>query len=457
MNKSLFISIAGMLVLVLFQIYWLTNLYSIHKTDYNMIISEELEVSIKKELTIRRSEEFKDPQHPRFQIRAMEDMTLEEISSYKGDTIILKSAEEANVGNNIADIIAQSFQDEAMISNPIKLSVLDSIYHNQLQEKGIPTRYRLLLHNKHQKTTDSTLCMINEKNSIQTSLFPIGTQGLLYVSAKVEMPSSLILQRMSYSLIVSLLMILIVLYCLYYQLTIIRRTAYTLQEREKAIHCIIHDLKAPLNTAYTIIDYIAINEKDDKKKQILQTGKAHVRILTDTIESMLSFIKNKGKVKMILTEINLSEIIKHVNEELILIHPTKKYTFQLENQLPYTYIYTDKIWLERCLRNLLENALKYSDDNVQITVSITEMDKHIKIAVKDTGWGIPQKAQKKLGKQFYQTEHSRRKIHSGYGIGLSSVTMLVKEMGGTFKFHSQEGVGSTFFIILPANKITDKT
>lgn len=438
-----------MLVLFFLQVYWLSNLYQIHKIEYYTVVNDELNTSIKKELTIRNSHNFEDPQNPRFVIKAMEDMTPEEIERCKGDTIVLKKAERGGIGNNIADLIAQSFQDGNLVSNPIKLGVLDSIYRSQLKEKGIFTPVQLFLHNKHKVATDSTQSVINKQNSYRTSLFPIGTQALLFVSAYVEIPPSLILQRMLYALVVSFLMTIIIFYSLYYQLIVIKRTTKTLLLREQAVHAAIHDLKAPLNTTYTILDYMAHSEKDNAKKQTLQTGKAHVRMLTDTIESMLDFIKKKERTETAHTEINLPALIEQLHSELSLIYPAKKYQFNLNNQLPYTYIYTDKVRLERCLRNLLENALKYSDDGVQIAVSLTNTEAGITIAIQDTGWGIPQQVQKKISTQFFRAEHIGKEKRPGYGIGLSSVKLLAEEMGGIFKFQSEEGSGSTFFIILP--------
>ena len=66
-----------------------------------------------------------------------------------------------------------------------------------------------------------------------------------------------------------------------------------------------------------------------------------------------------------------------------------------------------------------------------------------------TGWGIPQKAQKKLGKQFYRVQIEGKKVHPDHGLGLCSVKQLVKEMDGSVTFRSTEGFGSIFIITLP--------
>ncbi len=99
-------------------------------------------------------------------------------------------------------------------------------------------------------------------------------------------------------------------------------------------------------------------------------------------------------------------------------------------------IQADTVRMERCLRNLLENALKYSDDDVRITVTLTMINNHYRIAIKDTGWGIPKKAQKKLGQQFFRVKQADKPAQPGYGLGLSSVMLMAKEMGGSLTFQS---------------------
>ena len=70
------------------------------------------------------------------------------------------------------------------------------------------------------------------------------------------------------------------------------------------------------------------------------------------------------------------------------------------------------------LTKSIGNALKYSDDDVKITVVLSEHDNHLSIAIQDTGWGIPQKAQKKLGKQFYRVQIEGKKFID-HGLGLA--------------------------------------
>ena len=101
------------------------------------------------------------------------------------------------------------------------------------------------------------------------------------------------------------------------------------------------------------------------------------------------------------------------------------------------------------MRNLIENALSYSDTNVHITIRIETDRKGWRLSVIDTGWGIPHKAIRRLGQQFFRVNPQGKPHVSGYGLGLSSVNLLMKELGGQIQVESQENKGSTFTLSFP--------
>lgn len=166
---------------------------------------------------------------------------------------------------------------------------------------------------------------------------------------------------------------------------------------------------------------------------------------------MLSLLKTvDGKESTRRPPIEIKPFIEQTYQAIARLYPNKNPLFKFEKSEDFPdMVQADTVRLERCLWNLLENALKYSDDDVRITVTLTIKNNHYRIAIKDTGWGIPKKAQKKLGQQFFRVKQADKPARPGYGLGLSSVKLLIREMGGFMTFQSEEGVGSTFFINLP--------
>lgn len=114
------------------------------------------------------------------------------------------------------------------------------------------------------------------------------------------------------------------------------------------------------------------------------------------------------------------------------------------NESPNIECLADQLYIENTIKNLIENALKYSNDGVKIQIKIVEISQGIQIEVKDNGWGIAHKYQKKIFSQYYQVPRETSQIQKGYGIGLSYVKYIIQAHGGKIRLRSRENEGSTF-------------
>ena len=110
----------------------------------------------------------------------------------------------------------------------------------------------------------------------------------------------------------------------------------------------------------------------------------------------------------------------------------------------------DRYLIENVLGNLIENAVKYSEAEADIEVSIRSDEHFAIVSVKDNGIGIDRKYQKKIFEQFYRIPGTQHK--NGYGIGLALVKYAVRAHGGTIRVESEPGKGSTFTFTLPLKK-----
>ena len=469
MKHSLYIAAIMLLVLILSQGYWLYNIYNAEKYKTQEVLEELFEEAIKQEMSKRMvSNKPKDPNNPKRIIRRANDMTPEERAKLKGDTITLSQIKNRNLKDNYADLLTQRMQDGLRNANkPLKPNVLDSLFNKTLTDHNLQAISYIEISDSTRQTVNTVGKKFNLSfYKFQTEKLPIGTQGLQYVQAFVKLPLSDIVQRMLLAFTVSCLIILTSASCLYYLLRTIRK-AYVdaksisqglaiahgeLRDREIAVHSAIHDLKSPLNTAYASMDLIASLENEPMKVNILNTGKTQIKQLIEIIESMLSLLKTAdGKESTRRSPIEIKSFIEQTYQAIVRLYPNKIPLFKLEKSENFPdMIQADTVRMERCLRNLLENALKYSNDDVRITVTLTMKNNHYRIAIKDTGWGIPKKAQKKLGQQFFRVKQADKPAQPGYGLGLSSVMLMAKEMGGSLTFQSEKNVGSTFFINLPA-------
>ncbi|QRV01668.1 two-component sensor histidine kinase [Arcanobacterium phocisimile] len=109
----------------------------------------------------------------------------------------------------------------------------------------------------------------------------------------------------------------------------------------------------------------------------------------------------------------------------------------------------DDVLLVTALRNLLDNAVRYSHPHSRVSVVVSAENNHVSIAVIDAGLGIPDDAKERVFERFYRGDEARSRETGGSGLGLSIVKHIVHDHGGEVKLWSQVRQGSTFTIILP--------
>ena len=115
----------------------------------------------------------------------------------------------------------------------------------------------------------------------------------------------------------------------------------------------------------------------------------------------------------------------------------------------------DQEMLTVAVRNLIENAIVYSESGTQVGVGLREIDDAVEVSVTDSGIGIPEAEQERIFERFYRIDQSRSRETGGTGLGLSIVKHAVANHGGEVRLFSRSGVGSTFTIRIPRTGETD--
>lgn len=190
-------------------------------------------------------------------------------------------------------------------------------------------------------------------------------------------------------------------------------------------------------------------------------------IVSDDLAIIISSAERMGKIVkdlMLLAELdakaelktsafNLSDLLTEIVEEYKSRFDEKGIEISLQCA-GTSLIETDKDALEMVMRNLLENALKYTYSNGAVSVSSHTSGNSVKIEVSDKGIGIPSDSIGKIFDRFYRVDKSRTRSTGGSGLGLSIVKALVEGLGGEITVRSQLGLGSTFTISLPLGRKT---
>lgn len=454
MKLEIGIVLFALLALLFTQGYELTYRYQHEDEEMKEEMKEAFQAAIRQELSGRmHNSKPKDPNNPKFIIRRARDMTPEERANLKGDTIQLSEAREKGLGESLVDLLQHRMQDGLLADHrEPRIKMLDSLFALQMAKRELRVKTGVALLDSSRNVISSAGSLTADNRGISTSIIePIGTQGLRYVQAYAKLSPFRPFTYMLFALILSGVIVVIACGAFFYLLYKIEKARHELTERERAAHSAIHDLKSPLNTTYAAIDLITLSEKDPARLRLLDEGKKRLRGLASTIESMLNLLKQpERKTHLAYATIDPAALAQRVYDEVASLHPEKQPLFKLEKMAGTpSQVETDPVRLERCLRNLIENALSYSDTNVHITIRIEADRKGWRLSIIDTGWGIPRKAIRRLGQQFFRVNPQGKPHVSGYGLGLSSVNLLMKELGGQMQVESQENKGSTFTLSFP--------
>ncbi|MEY2675966.1 MAG: hypothetical protein RL102_1232, partial [Actinomycetota bacterium] len=113
------------------------------------------------------------------------------------------------------------------------------------------------------------------------------------------------------------------------------------------------------------------------------------------------------------------------------------------------YVYGDRGMLVTAVRNLIENAITYSDDNSQVGIGLAVSQNIAELAVSDSGIGISPEDQKRVFERFYRVDPSRSRETGGTGLGLSIVKHVAHNHRGEVAVFSKPGLGSTFTLRIP--------
>lgn len=445
MKKYYYITLIAMVATVCLQISYMFSLY-------NQDVSEDIiNIGIRSDLRSGRSIQTK----PVFKVKLLSDMTPQELDSIRKlptnkDTFNLPAARKMGIGTTTGEIVSQLAQDYLLAAGfPLNLNTLDSLW--RASDSIVRHPHQFLLYDKDTVMISSVGDLESHTPDYVSQLHPIGTKGLQYLQIKADIPMSHFLRHQLWTLALSACMMLLVLLCLFFQLTAIRRKEALLRKREMTINGTIHDLKSPLNSVITMMGWLKQTAPDKETKEMLETSKAGVRRLISNIEALLMTARmDRHQVVLNKSLIDVPEMAEGVKKELSCLYPVKPHTICIINELPAgLQVMADGMYIENVIRNLMENALKYSDAGVRIEVSLSIVNERLRVSVKDNGWGIAPCHQKKLFTQFYRVPRSEEQQQKGYGIGLAQSKYIINEHGGEIMVKSAEGEGSTFTFIIP--------
>lgn len=239
-------------------------------------------------------------------------------------------------------------------------------------------------------------------------------------------------------------------------------------EQRQFVSNVSHELRTPLTSLRAYIE--ALNDgawKDPEiAPQFLEVTQEETERMIRMINDLLSLSRmDRGVAKMDLEWVNFNDFLSHVLNRFDMIvkkdaekgqEGEKKYSIKrkITNQDLWVEIDTDQMM--QVIDNIMNNAIKYSPDGGVITVGLSQSQNQIILSISDQGLGIPKKDLNKIFDRFYRVDKARSREQGGTGLGLAIAKEIVEAHKGRIWADSQEGKGSTFYISLPFEPMSEE-
>jgi two-component system phosphate regulon sensor histidine kinase PhoR len=274
----------------------------------------------------------------------------------------------------------------------------------------------------------------------------------LFLSVKED--KNAVIREMSWMIIASIVFTTIII--LAFAVTV--RTLFNQKKlseiKSDFINNMTHELKTPLATISLAIDALT-NEKvihdTDKIKTYSSMIKEENKRMNKQVEKILQAARlEKEEIKLSKVELDAHQVISKVADNILLQIQEKNGTLALKLRASNPVIEADEVHFSNIIFNLLDNAMKYSNDAPHIEVqTLNTGNGMLSIKIKDNGIGMDKETQSRIFEKFYRAHTGNLHNVKGFGLGLSYVKAIVDAHNGKIKVESVLGKGSTFTLILP--------
>ncbi|TEU14490.1 MAG: GAF domain-containing protein [Anaerolineales bacterium] len=229
--------------------------------------------------------------------------------------------------------------------------------------------------------------------------------------------------------------------------------------QKEFVQNVSHELRTPLTFIKGYVELMleeAMGELSELQRNSLHIVARRADVMTRLINNILS-LQQVEMESLRFTHVSLAEVTTMALKSAEAA--ATKAGIVLEADIPETLppVWADRNCLEQIFDNILGNAIKFSPDGGKIIVCIREEGEYLRVAVSDTGIGIPNDQLERIFERFYQVNGSPTRRFGGTGLGLALVKKTIEAHGGKVWAESQLGQGSTFFFTLPILRDEERT
>lgn len=262
-----------------------------------------------------------------------------------------------------------------------------------------------------------------------------------------------IVQEMGPMFITSVILILVVLIMFWRTILLLMREKRLSEHTNDFLNNMTHEFKTPLTNialAGKMITKDASNRQEEKIKhysEIILAENEKLRLQVEQVLSMTAL--ERGEIPLRKTELDVHELIREAIKYISIQIENKQGELKLNLDAENPVILGDKTHLVNALYNLVDNAIKYSPEKPELSISTYNHEQQFILVVSDKGIGIEKEYQKKVFEKFFRVPTGDVHDVKGFGLGLSYIKKIVELHQGKIDLESTPGKGTTFTVTLP--------
>ncbi|MBC9796130.1 sensor histidine kinase [Sinomicrobium weinanense] len=346
-----------------------------------------------------------------------------------------------NLKNLTASIVVSITRDSLLFDD------FNKALSRELERKDLDIDYNIVhfksdtVYKKYELSPDSDLSMATFSKS---TYLPKGDQ----IELQYSNPVLLILKRGTTGVLLSFILCLCIISCLLYLLYIIKKQKQLAEIKNDLISNITHELKTPIATATTAIEGVTnFNPENDfnKNMRYLNVSKEQLGKLSLMVEKILETATlDSDKLLLNKKKVNIDGLVQKCFEKYQILETGR--TLEFHSDIKNVMSDVDVFHLENAVCNLIDNAIKYGGDTIEI--SMKQQNQIASICIADNGNVIPKSQQQKIFDKFYRIPTGNRHDIKGFGIGLYYTKKIIEKHNGTLaleRIHDK----NTFIINLP--------
>ncbi|MCQ2207156.1 MAG: HAMP domain-containing histidine kinase [Paludibacteraceae bacterium] len=344
------------------------------------------------------------------------------------------------------------------LSERINFEFVKNVLERELDYNGIDLPHYFSINNKDGKEVYSSKTEQDKKTDdyyIQL-LYPNDPAPKAdYLKLYFPTKDSYLVQSLTllvpFAVLTLLLMVIFIL-----TLWILSRQKRLSEMRTDFMHNMTHELKTPVSSislASQMLNDEAISKSPAMLKHVSGIISDETKRLSQQIEKVLqmSLLENENSA-LKLKEVDINELCLNVASNFALKVEAKGGTIETELEADDPFVWVDEVHFTNIIYNLMDNALKYSTDDIRLMVRTWNKQDQLYISVADKGIGISHDNLKHIFEKFYRVPTGSLHNVKGFGLGLAYVKKVVDDHKGQIKVESELGKGTKFTITIPQKK-----